>query len=229
MSVGEVTLSPEESHHVTGVRRLKTGDRIILFDGIGAEGSGVIIETGKRSIRVEVSSVERVESKLSIHLALAVAMPKGSRQDVLVEKCTELGVAVIKPMYCEHSVVKPTSGRLSKWRRTALEACKQSHRAWLPRILEPLAFKDIVSLASDYDVAFMTDRGGDSACKTLIRKDQKVLILVGPEGGFSQEEFSLAREAGVGMMRLAPTILRTETAAIAAVALLQGIVESGER
>jgi 16S rRNA (uracil1498-N3)-methyltransferase len=147
-------------------------------------------------------------------------MPKGPRQDTLVEKCTELGVAEVWPMLCDRSVVKPETGRLARWRRTAIEASKQSGRAWLPEIQPVQQFTDVLALFDRYEatlIAHLNVSAGDAVsppdCST-------VLVLVGPEGGFCAEEYADALAHGAAHLDLGGTILRTETAAIAAVARL---------
>ena len=147
-------------------------------------------------------------------------MPKGPRQDILVEKCTELGVAAIRPVKCVRSVAEPSDHRLEKLRRTVIEACKQAQRAWLCEIHRQTSLEDVFQLPSDFDAAYIADMQGEPIGMVEPSPGQKVLMLIGPEGGFTDEELLAAQRADFKPIRLAQTILRTETAAITAAACL---------
>jgi 16S rRNA (uracil1498-N3)-methyltransferase len=151
-------------------------------------------------------------------LTLAVSFPKGPRQDTLVEKCTELGVAELWPMHCRRSIAEPSPHRLEKLRRTVIEACKQSQRAWLCELREPASFAEVVGSVSEFDTAVIADGSADRSNAGEATSHKRVLALVGPEGGFAAEELQAARDAGCTELRLGRTILRTETAAIATAA-----------
>ena len=213
---GLVVLSETESRHAASSRRLAVGDEVVLFDGRGSEARGRIESIDRRAVRVEIGAVERREADAAVGLTLAVAFPKGPRQDVLVEKCTELGVAAIWPMRCARSIAEPSAHRLGKLRRTVIEACKQSQRAWLCELREPVSFAEAVGAVGQFDAAVIADGstvGSDAGGAT---SHKSVLVLVGPEGGLTTAELEAARDAGCGTLQLGKTILRTETAAIAA-------------
>lgn len=198
---------------------------------------------GRRSIEIEVETLTTVPFALSCRLTLAVAMGRGHRQGYLIEKCTELGVAAIWPVMAERSVSKPGSDAVAKWTRRAIEAAKQSEQAWVPTISPPQTFQESLHHAPDFDAATLLDAGrGEEAnplggghgpphkqdtgetltpfSALLARQPESstVLIWVGPEGGWSKRERLLATEAGIVRTSLGPTILRTETAAVAACA-----------
>ena len=213
---GPVALSETESRHAASSRRLAVGDDVVLFDGRGSEARGRIESIGRRAVRVEIAAVERRDADAPVELTLAVSFPKGPRQDVLVEKCTELGVAAIWPMRCERSIVEPSPHRLGKLRRTVIEACKQSQRAWLCELSDPLSFEGVVGAVDQFEAAVIADGSTDRATADWPTSHKRVLVLVGPEGGFTTTELEAARDAGCGTLRLGQTILRTETAAIAA-------------
>ena len=213
---GLVVLSEAESRHAASSRRLAVGDVVVLFDGRGSVARGPIESIGRRAVGVEIAVVARCDIDVPVKLTLAVAFPKGPRQDVLVEKCTELGVAAIWPMRCARSIAEPSTHRLGKLRRTVIEACKQSQRAWLCELREPVSFSEVVGSIGQFEAAVIADGSTDGSNGGESTSHKSVLVLVGPEGGFTAEELAAARDAGCGVLRLGQTILRTETAAIAA-------------
>ncbi len=213
---GLVVLSETESRHAASSRRLAVGDEVVLFDGRGSEARGQIESIDRRAVRIEIATVDRRDADARVGLTLAVAFPKGPRQDVLVEKCTELGVASIWPMRCQRSIAEPSAHRLGKLRRTVIEACKQSQRAWLCELREPVSFAEVIGAVGQFEAAVIADGSADGSDVGGPTSHKSVLVLVGPEGGFTAEELRAARDAGFGAFRLGRTILRTETAAIAA-------------
>ncbi len=213
---GLVALSETESRHAASSRRLGVGDEVVLFDGRGGEARGHIESIDRRAVRVEIAAVERRAADALIELTLAVSFPKGPRQDVLVEKCTELGVAAIWPMRCERSIAELSPHRFGKLRRTVIEACKQSQRAWLCELLEPVSFAKVLGAVGQFEAAVIADGNAGQSDAGGPTSHKSVLALVGPEGGFTTGELEAAREAGCGTLRLGQTVLRTETAAMAA-------------
>lgn len=220
LSTGLTELPAAESRHARGSRRLKPNDPVTLFDGLGCEAHGSIITVSGSGVTVQIDELHRRASDAALHLELAVAMPKGPRQDILVEKCTELGVAAIRPMKCARSIAEPSDHRLDKLRRTVIEACKQAQRAWLCEIHRQTALEDVFKLRSDFDAACIADMQGQPVGEVHPSPGQKVLMLIGPEGGFTEEELLAAQRADFKPVRLTRTILRTETAAITAAACL---------
>ncbi len=220
LRTGLTKLSLAESRHARASRRLRPGDSVTLFDGLGCEAYGNILVVGDDGVSVQIDQLHHRSSDTALHLELAVAMPKGTRQDILVEKCTELGVAAIRPMKCARSIAEPSDHRLDKLRRTAIEACKQSQRAWLCQIHQPSSLEHVLQLRSEYGAACIADARGDPVGTVQPSPGQKVLMVIGPEGGFTDEELLAAQRADFKPIRLAQTILRTETAAITAAACL---------
>lgn len=220
LRTGLTELSAAESRHARASRRLKPNDTVTLFDGLGCEAQGNIIAVGGHGVTVQIDELHSRGSDGALHLELAVSMPKGPRQDILVEKCTELGVAAIRPMNCARSIAEPSDHRLDKLRRTVIEACKQAQRAWLCEIHRPTSFENILQLRSDFDAACIADAQGQPVGMLTPSPAQKVLMLIGPEGGFTEDELLAAHRADFKPVRLAQTILRTETAAITAAACL---------
>lgn len=220
LSEGVNTLSPEESHHAQASLRIRTGDPVTLFDGKGCEGTGRIGQTSARLIEVVVEGISDPRPfDARLRLTLVVAMPKSHRQGFLIEKCTELGVATIVPIITERSVSRPANHMVEKWRRKAIEACKQSGRCWLPTVSRPIAFRESLDRLSEFDATGFTDRAptGNATASlfSALPADASCIIWVGPEGGWTPEEQRHAMSAGATIVSLGSNTLRTETAAIA--------------
>jgi len=226
-------LSPSESVHAAKSKRLSVGDSVTVFDGMGQEGSGRIIELSKKGVEVKIDQVNLVSRPKPV-LEIAVALPKGSRQDVLIEKCTELAVAAIHPIGSERSVSSATEHKLDKWRRKTIEAAKQSKQCWLPEIHEIRPLASLYSGFKDYDRVLLTTAAGDrlpdndyviSIIDLLANLGNldTILGLVGPEGGWASEEMQALIAAGVQPVTLGPCTLRIETAAITLAAMIHAL------
>lgn len=218
-----VEVSPEEARHALAARRLRSGDRLTLFDGIGTEADAVITSARKNDLALSAGPIREVPFELDHRLTIAVAMPKSPRQGHLIEKCTELGVAAIRPILAEHGVVRFKGDPSNKWRRRAIEAAKQSRRAWIPEFDPPCSLADDLRRITEFDLAVIAQIGADESLADRLRElpeRSRIIAYVGPEGGWSDAEVARARAHGVIAVRLSPTVLRTETAAIAVCALV---------
>jgi 16S rRNA (uracil1498-N3)-methyltransferase len=221
LAVGGNVLSAEESHHAARVLRLREGEGVVLFNGEGREGAGVIRRIRSREIDVEVESVVSRAFETRHKITLAVALPKSHRHAYLIEKCTELGVAGFWPIVSERSVTEPGDGAVEKWWRRAVEAAKQSHRAWLPSFREPQSFAQAAGRIPEFTAAGVGDLEGTDPWPAFLSRQPpgaSILVFIGPEGGFTPVESNQLVAGGACRVRLAPTVLRTETAAIAACA-----------
>ncbi len=219
---GEYELDRQESHHAAHVLRLRVGSEAIIFDGKGNYGFGLVTRIDKNRVSIGIDAVQ-VEKKRPVQIAIATGIPKGKRWQILVEKCTELGVDMLIPILSGRSVVKG-EGNPDRWRRWAVEAAKQSRRSFLPEILEPLKLHEALSFAKrETMLTLLADPDGEAprTFQPQIREKGKVLVLIGPEGGFTGEEIKLYEREGVAKMRLSPFILRIETAAATACALIR--------
>ena len=216
-------LAGAEAHHLIHVMRARPGTEIVLFDGSGAEFSARIERLRRSEVELAVLARDEIDRELPRVVTLGVALPKGDRQRWLVEKTTELGVARLVPLRTVRSVAQPVQQALQRLRRTAIEASKQCGRNRLMEIAEPRTWTD-----------FLTDTAGEP-CRLLGHPAEGVsntespwtahptdpaLLAVGPEGGFTDEEVSMATAAGWQPVDLGPRILRTETAAILLVAVV---------
>ena len=221
---GRIALPPDEAHHARSVLRSRIGDRVELFDGRGAVGRGTIctIERHTVEVEVEVEHVEQIEYDLRHRIVLAVAVGKAHRQSYLVEKCTELGAAGIWAIRSERSVTKPGEFAAEKWAKRAIESCKQCGRAWAPEVDGPFRVEQALARRGDFAAMALADPIDraipfDGFLRT-VSAGSSVLVWVGPEGGWTDAERSNLIANGATAVRLAPTILRTETAAVAACA-----------
>ncbi len=232
LGVGVNELSEEESRHAAVTLRLRRGDGVVLFDGSGHEGHGAVEQIDRRMVRVRVATIENCPFDTAYRLTLAVAMGKGNRQGYLIEKCTELGVAAIWPILAERSVTRPGDIAVEKWSRRAIEAAKQSGRSWVPPIESPQSLEVAIARSGEFTATALADPIEDGiAFHSFLAARQpgsEILVFVGPEGGWSDAERDGARKHGVPSVRLAPTILRVETAAIAVCAAVS-MISIGDR
>ncbi len=212
---GSITLDPQESRHAATVRRQKVGDQVLLIDGQGSCAQAVVVSMARAAVEVRVESVSRMpRQKPEIILACAVA--KGDRQKVLLDMATQLGIDEYVPLQCERSVVRPAAHHAGRWSRVCVEACKQSHNPFLPRIglaVSPESFA--IRMRNENIALFAADAGG--ATMGPVTQLVTVAICIGPEGGFSDFEKTQLVEAGARLLSLGRNTLRIETAATVAV------------
>lgn len=219
-----VVVEGDEAHHAVAVRRLRSGERVVLTDGLGRAVVGEVGETGKRRLEVVVTSVTS-EPEPSPAVTVVQALPKGDRGELAVEVLTEVGVARVVPWAAARSVAVWKGERaekgLAKWRATAREAAKQSRRSWHP-VVEPLATAaEVTDLVAAADLAVVLHEDATEPLAGLVVPAQgSVLVVVGPEGGIAPEELDALTAAGARSVRLGAEVLRTSTAGVAAVAAL---------
>jgi 16S rRNA (uracil1498-N3)-methyltransferase len=227
-SPGEsLNLSPDESAHATRVKRLGPGDAVELLDGRGTIARGVIgpAAVGGRSRGVRVQVVEaRVVPPPRPHLRVLSAVPKGGRPDEMVDQLSQLGAAEWGPLTTERGVVHPRDGKLERLERIALEASKQSGRAHLLSVLPAATLAEAIGAVPSFDLVLWADATGRPPNPEQLRGAARVLLLIGPEGGWSPaESATLASTTALTCLRLGPHTLRTETAAAAAAAVVMAL------
>lgn len=235
---GSVGLSREETQHLRGVLRLKAGDEVFVFDGAGREFACVVGDSGGGrggagvlEVRGQVEP-QRPESPLQLTLALALL--KGEKFDLAVQKATELGVWRIVPVATKRADVRlrderDAEMRLARWRRLALEAAKQSGRACVPEVTAPVAFASFMSGGMAAETSgprlLFTECAGHGLLEGVREwsagRPAAALALVGPEGGWETNEIEQARATGWRLITLGGRVLRAETAALVVAALLQ--------
>jgi 16S rRNA (uracil1498-N3)-methyltransferase len=218
-----VVIRGSDYRHITKSLRLKLGETVTLVDESGMEHCGVITSIEPAQVIAAIVSSQEASTESPLEIILCQGLPKGQKMDTVVEKATELGVSSIVPVITERCDVRAT-GKLDRWRRIAREASKQSGRYICPEIPEPMHFGDVLTLLTEGVEGIMLYEKSSTSLKELgEKKCSKVLLLVGPEGGFSREEAESAAEKGFNLCGLGHRILRTETAGIVCVALAQYI------
>ncbi|MGB5579223.1 MAG: 16S rRNA (uracil(1498)-N(3))-methyltransferase [Woeseia sp.] len=225
---GSCVLRGEAARYIGRVLRSRPGDALILFDGSGPEFAAVIAEIGKQEVRVTIAEAtqRQSESPLAVHLLQGIS--KGERMDTVVQKTTELGVRRITPLQTEFSVVKLSAERAAKrqqhWQRIGESACEQCGRSVPPAIDAAMTLQDYLQRdAPSKSSRLILLPGAERHFANLATPSAGIELMVGPEGGFSAAEQELASARGFVPIGLGPRVLRTETAAIAALALVQSL------
>lgn len=240
-----IQLDGDQAHHAANVMRMSVDDHLILFNGEGLEAECAITSIRKKNIELQVVEAKEVTRQLSCALTLAVAMPKGDRQKVLVEKLVELGVSHLVPLNCQRGVAVVNDKALVRIRKQVVEATKQCERSHLMQVHCPMALPEVdqwhaAMAISDTRSETLADESsqeagtsslklfgdpqtGQPASRWLAEPLKSALILVGPEGGFDDDEINWAHAQGYHPLRIGNSILRVETAAIAAAALFASL------
>jgi len=226
---GELLLNERNHHYLLHVLRIKSGQTIQLFDGSGNEFVASVIETGRKLIRVKVESVvdSLAKNESVLNTTLAIAVSKGERMDWVVHKATEEGVGQVQPLITRRVDVKLNKERSEKkqqhWQGIAIGACEQSGRRIVPVIHKPSELNSYLQQSND-SLKLVLRSGGSSlsAIKAnLLTAPTSISLLIGPEGGLDDHEISAAEKSGYLATGFGPRILRTETAPIVALSLLQ--------
>lgn len=219
-----LSLTADAANHIGNVLRLKSGQPLVLFNGDGNEYPATLIEVSKRHVRVTVDAKLSIscESPLSIHLGQAVS--KGERMEFVLQKSVELGVTEITPLTSERSVVKLSEERWAKkheqWQKIIASACEQCGRNRLPT-LHPVTSLASWAQQSTQQMRLTLDPRAERKLAQLSVPKEGLRLLIGPEGGLSEHEVYHAQQQGFIGIQLGPRILRTETAALTAIAALQ--------
>lgn len=224
-----IELEKAESHHAVAVMRMKQGDRVLVVDGLGQACRGEISQIGRgKNVRVLVHARLRNFGEPIVRMTLAAALSVGSKQDTIVQKATELGIKRFVPILSERSRVKledpkRAASKIRRLEKVALAATKQCRRSYRPEIADPISFESFLdeSEPSDTHLLFHPSDAAESLQKCLPDENvSRVTLLVGPEAGFSDDEVAAAVAAGYRLVSLGDRVLRSETAAPAACALV---------
>ena len=218
---GALELSGARARHLAGSRRLRQGDEFLVFAGDGVEYRARIEDVSRERVTATVGDVTRREPRPARSVEVWCANVRATRMEWAIEKCVEAGVDVFRPITTERSVrgQELSESRRERWRRIAIEAAEQCGRLYLPVVAPVVAFHE--ALEGREGALVVANRGGTpwSGVANELPEHGSVVIAVGPEGGFSEDEVTRAIEAGAVVASLGPNTLRTETAAVAAVAL----------
>jgi 16S rRNA (uracil1498-N3)-methyltransferase len=224
-SVGSlVRLDGDEAHHAVAVRRMRVGEALLLTDGRGALAEGAVEATGKRTLDVRLTSYD-VVAEPAPSVTVVQALAKGDRGERAVEVLTEIGAARIVPWAAARSVAVWRGDRaaksLARWRATAREAAKQSRRAWHPEVSELASTDDVRGIVAAADLAVVLhEEASGSLASLAVPEAGNAVVVVGPEGGLTDEEVTAFVAAGTHAVRLGTEVLRTSTAGVAATAAL---------
>lgn len=224
----DILLKNNDAHHLMTVLRQKVGDTVILFDGCNTEYHAVIARAEKKQLWLTVLDTQKINRESPLHIHLIQGVSKGDRMDWVVQKAVELGVSRITPVYTQHSAVKRDHTKMDKkidhWQKIAISACEQCGRNVIPQIDAIGDLVDIYSICSNTNtqtIRWILHPKVDSIYSLPMKPITHATLLIGPEGGFSALEVSQAHAAGYTPVTVGSRILRTETAAIAAIATLQ--------
>ncbi|TFW34221.1 16S rRNA (uracil(1498)-N(3))-methyltransferase [Massilia horti] len=231
IAVGSTVDLPEAVAHHLHVVRMQIGEEVVLFNGEGGQYRAVLAEIGKKRASATVAAFDPVEVELPYPVTLAQGLPEGSKMDWIIEKAVELGVAAIQPLAAQRSVVRLAGERLEKrhahWEGVIVAASEQSGRNRLAQLEQLAEFNRFLKAGATTPRILFSPRATESlsswARSTL---PQALTILVGPEGGFTEQEEQAAIDAGALPLSLGPRVLRTETAGLAALAMLAATWES---
>lgn len=224
----EGELDSRNTHYLKNVLRARAGQALELFDGLGKEYSANISLVERRKIQIQIGDLisKKVSTESPLAICLAIGISKGERMDWVMQKATELGVSRIIPLKTQRCEVKLDEQRFNKklehWKSVVISASEQSNRSTIPGIAAAQTFSDFVKSKSS-DLCLVFDPKGKSLATIAsgLAKPKSVTVAIGPEGGFTDAELNVASESGYELCVFGPRILRTETAPVACLAVLQ--------
>jgi 16S rRNA (uracil1498-N3)-methyltransferase len=224
----EVRLQPDAAHHAVRVLRLNVGEPVVLFDGRGGEFEARITRIDRGEVSVKTGAHLDIERESGLNIQLVQGLSSGDRMDITLQKAVELGVAAIQPVATQRSVVKlkdeRAQRRMEHWQNLVISACEQCGRNRVPEVLPLLDLPDWLAqfnaLVPDDEARLLLSPAATVPLKELV-PPARMMLLIGPEGGLSAAETQLAQSRGFRPVRLGPRILRTETAALAALSAIQ--------
>lgn len=220
-----VTLPEVAANHAARVLRLQAGACVTLFNGDGHDYACELLTVGKREVIAKVLASQRLDNESALDISLVQAISSGERMDYTLQKAVEMGVTAIQPVSSQRSVVKLSGERVEKrrehWQNVVCSACEQCGRARVPQVALPVPLSQWLETAPDFARRILLTPAAAHSLHDLARPDGRICLLIGAEGGLSTDELALAMQHGFNAVRLGPRVLRTETAALAAIAALQ--------
>ena len=217
--------------HMKKVLRLKAGEEVEVSDSAKWEYRAVIEDIGEDSALLRIVDKQAFAREPSVHVTLFQGVPKASKMDEIVQKCTELGVSAIYPVFMDRTVVVEKDGfhkKIARWQKIAAESVKQCRRGKVPEVGDRLSFKEMMPCLKDFDLVLFpyenetgrTIKDALREAQTKAAKPERIAVIIGPEGGFSDSEADALKAVGADCVSLGKTILRTETAGPAALAMI---------
>ncbi|OIQ66839.1 ribosomal RNA small subunit methyltransferase E [mine drainage metagenome] len=223
----QLELPENAAHHASRVLRLKAGDEAVLFNGDGMDYRVQLLRVAREGVAAKVIEWASVERESPLQVTLAQAISSGDRMDFTLQKAVELGVGAIVPLAAERSVVKLAGERAEKrrdhWQNIVISACEQSGRARLPKVSAPVPLLGWLGAAPQFGLRIMLSPTAQLALHELPEPSGSICLLTGCEGGFSPQEIRAAESVDFVPVRLGPRVLRTETAALAALSAMQAL------
>jgi len=229
-SFDKVIITGDDVKHIYKVLRLSKGEKISINNLNGKEFIGEISSITKEKVTVKILELQDVISESSIDIQLYQGMPKASKMDGIVQKGTELGINKIIPLWTKRVIIRrdeASQNKVDRWRKISIEACKQCKRSKLPEIEQGIDMKELYLRLKNYDLIIVpyenSENYGIKAVKEKLRGKEikNIAIIIGPEGGFEEDEIEKLKALGGEIITLGPRILRTETAGVITAALIQ--------
>jgi 16S rRNA (uracil1498-N3)-methyltransferase len=221
-----INLDKIPSHHLIRVLRARKGSEVTLFNGDGFEYLAEILDENPKQCRLETKQKRKIDNESSLNITLLQGISRGDRMDTCIQKSIELGVHSITPLLCQRTGANLKGDRAEKksghWQQIVISACEQSGRCIIPVIQPTIDFiHGIQTIDSDHKLILAP--GSTNSLSTIAKPEKNICLLVGPEGGFTQEEIKQATDCGFISISLGPRILRTETAGPACIAIVQAL------
>ncbi|WP_051533874.1 16S rRNA (uracil(1498)-N(3))-methyltransferase [Desulfitibacter alkalitolerans] len=219
----------EEAHHIANVLRLKEGSLVGLFDGFGYKAAGILLDVTNERVLVELTHDKVANTEPPVEITLYQSLPKKDKLELIIQKATELGVKNIVPIITKRTIVhidnEKAKKKVERWNKIAQEACKQSGRAYVPQISEPISFKAMLSEIKAEINIIPYEAEDKKGLKQVLRSFKESMpksigIFIGPEGGWDKDEVQMAVNHGIIPVTLGPRILRTETASLAVLTMI---------
>ncbi|MEO0097045.1 MAG: RsmE family RNA methyltransferase [candidate division WOR-3 bacterium] len=222
LEIGEnIIIKNDEAKHILKVMRHKVGDKIKLTDGYGYEYELLITGVEKEKLTGEVLSKKFLPREPDIKITLASSPLKGENTEIMLGKATELGISGFIPVYFQNTVVKINENKLKRLKKISIASLKTSAGTLLPKIYKPLTFKELINNFSSFDLVLLAYEDSETKLANIIKKNIKtILLIIGPEGGFTIKEVKMAEEEGAQFFSLGKRRLRSETAGIVAISLI---------
>ena len=221
-----IELDTDSSHYISKVLRLREGGQLSVFNPDDGEYAAQVSTISRQSVQLQLGTAIACQSDPRLRILLGLGMSRGERMDYAIQKATELGVSGITPLFTDRCEVKlgedRADKRLAHWSGVARSASEQSGRCTIPIIERPIKIADWLS-QSHCDASFVLDHRGHNGFPALSLAPQSVTLLIGPEGGLSDLEIDLATRSGFQQVRIGPRVLRTETAPVVALSLVQSL------
>jgi len=222
-----IALPENAAHHAARVLRMQVGDTVILFNGDSTDYTGEILRINKSEVVAKIVDTQAVNNESPLDVTLAQAISSGERMDYTLQKAVELGINRIQPLAAERSVVKLSGDKIERrrdhWQNVVIAACEQSGRAVVPQVLPPIPYLEWLGRQETHALKLMLAPTASQTLHDLTKPEGSVCLLIGCEGGFSPTEQRAAESCGFIGIQLGKRILRTETAALAALAAMQAL------